>query len=115
LILSLPYACRSAPATNRPLSATKKMVKKMGLLTRLILLPPSIIDINHVNRLGWTALLEAVILGDGGPIYQKIVRLLVDHGADTELPDGDGVGPLAHANNRRYRKIAEILEAAKRP
>ena len=24
------------------------------------------IDIDHVNRLGWTALLEAVILGDGG-------------------------------------------------
>ena len=25
------------------------------------------IDVNHVNNLGWTCLLEIVILGDGGP------------------------------------------------
>ncbi|MGD9915071.1 MAG: ankyrin repeat domain-containing protein, partial [Rhizobiaceae bacterium] len=39
------------------------------------------IDIDHVNDLGWTALIEAVILGDGGPVYQEIVGLLVDAGA----------------------------------
>ena len=26
------------------------------------------IDVDHVNDLGWTALLEAVILGDGSPV-----------------------------------------------
>jgi ankyrin repeat protein len=35
------------------------------------------IDVNHVNNLGWTALLEAVILGDGGPAHTEIVRLLL--------------------------------------
>ena len=67
------------------------------------------IDINHVNRLGWTALLEAIILSDGGPKHQEIVRLLVAAGADVNLPDGDGVTPLAHAKQKGYRRIVEIL------
>ena len=40
------------------------------------------IDVNHVNDLGWTAMLEAVILGDGSRPYQQIVRILLDAGAD---------------------------------
>ena len=40
------------------------------------------IDVNHVNDLGWTALLEAVILGDGSERYQEIVRILLAAGAD---------------------------------
>ena len=31
------------------------------------LLEETDVDVDHVNNLGWTALLEAVILGDGGP------------------------------------------------
>ena len=30
------------------------------------------IDKDHVNKLGWTALLEAVILGDGGPVHTEM-------------------------------------------
>lgn len=58
------------------------------------------IDVNHVNNLGWTALLEAIILSNGGPRHQQIVHLLVDHGADIDLPDKDGLTPLAHARRR---------------
>ena len=32
------------------------------------------IDVNHVNDLGWTALLEAVILGDGSKPYRRSSR-----------------------------------------
>lgn len=39
------------------------------------------IDVDHVNRLGRTALLEAIILGDGGPRHREIVRLLIHAGA----------------------------------
>ncbi|MFK0235621.1 ankyrin repeat domain-containing protein [Streptomyces vinaceus] len=67
------------------------------------------IEVDHVNRLGWTALLEAVILGDGGPAHQEIVRLLLAAGADRELADGDGVTALAHAERRGYAGIAELL------
>jgi ankyrin repeat protein len=67
---------------------------------------------DHINRLGWTALLEAIILGDGGSTHTGIVKLLVEGGADVNIPDKDGVTPLTHAKRRGYTAIAEILEAA---
>lgn len=71
------------------------------------------VDVNHINNLNWTALLEAVILGDGSENYQRIVKLLLDHGADPELPDGNGVTPLQHARERGYQEIERIfMEAA---
>jgi len=71
------------------------------------------IDIDHVNNLGWTALLEAVILGDGGPVYQEIVGLLVDAGAKS-IPDRDGVTPLEHARRMGFAAIAERIAAGRR-
>ena len=76
------------------------------------LLDESDVDVDHVNNLGWTALLEAVILADGGPAHQAIVRMLLDAGADPELADGDGVTPLAHARSRGQDAVAAILVAA---
>jgi ankyrin repeat protein len=70
------------------------------------------VDVNHINKLGWTALLEAIVLSDGGGRHQQIVRLLVAHGADVRIPDGDGVTPLEHARRRGYQEIARILEGA---
>ncbi len=70
------------------------------------------VDVDHVNDLGWTALLEAVILGEGGPVHQQIVRLLLEAGADPLVADRDGVTPLEHARKLGYGRIAAILEAA---
>ncbi|WP_194544910.1 ankyrin repeat domain-containing protein [Paenibacillus sp. JZ16] len=67
------------------------------------------VDVNHINNLNWTALLEAVILGDGSEKYQRIVKLLLDHGADARIPDGNGVTPLQHARERGYLEIERIL------
>ena len=68
------------------------------------------IAVAHVNNLGWTALLEAIILGDGGPTHTETVRLLIQGGgADPNLPDGDGVTPLQHARESGYTEIEEIL------
>ena len=69
---------------------------------------------NHVNDLGWTALLEAVILSDGGPAQQEIVRILLDHGADPSIADNDGVTALRHAERRGYTEIAELLRSHSR-
>ena len=66
--------------------------------------------LNHVNNLGWTALIEAVILGDGGPRHQKTVAHLVKAGADRSIADRNGVTPLEHAKQRGYAEIIKLLE-----
>ncbi|MCT7354709.1 ankyrin repeat domain-containing protein, partial [Streptomyces sp. 15-116A] len=71
------------------------------------------IDVDHVNRLGWTALLEAVILGDGGRAHQEIVELLITAGATPDLPDGDGRTALEHAERRGFEEIAGLLRAVR--
>jgi ankyrin repeat protein len=68
--------------------------------------------LNHVNNLGWTALIEAIILGNGGTNHTVIVEMLVKAGADVSLADRDGRTPLALARGRGYAKIVRILEAA---
>lgn len=67
--------------------------------------------INHVNRLGWTALMEAVILGNGTLKYQEIVQLLKDHGADVSIPDHSGKTPLQHAESLGFTELARILKS----
>lgn len=68
--------------------------------------------LNHVNNLGWTALIEAVILGDGSPRYQRIVSALITAGADMSLADRSGNTPLALARQRGFKEIESILEKA---
>jgi hypothetical protein len=68
------------------------------------------IDRDHVNRLGWTALHEAVILGHGGPRHIATVRELVRGGVDVDIPDGDGVTALQHARERGFRAIVRALD-----
>lgn len=69
--------------------------------------------IDHVNRLGWTALMEAVVLGDGGARYIEIVQILVDAGCDTLISDKDGVFSLQHAKQLGYTEIVKILQIGK--
>lgn len=76
------------------------------------LLQHSNTDVNHVNNLDWTALLEAIILSDGGKKHQKIVQLLIDHGADVTISDKEGITPLNHAKEREYEEIEDILKKA---
>ena len=70
------------------------------------------IEVNHVNNLGWTALLEAVILGDGSKRYRQIVTILLDADADAGIADRQGVTALEHAERRGQREVARILRNA---
>lgn len=65
--------------------------------------------LDHVNNLTWTALIEAVILGDGGKNHIATVKALVEAGADISIGDRDDVTPLEHAENRGYKEIAKII------
>ncbi len=67
------------------------------------------INVNHINDLGWTALLEAVILGDGGARHQEVVRILLAAGADRTIADKNGVTALQHAENKGYTAMAALL------
>jgi uncharacterized protein len=68
--------------------------------------------LDHVNNLGWTALLESIVLGDGGPRHTATLRALVEAGANVNLADRNGRTPLALARSSGYREMAAILEKA---
>ena len=70
--------------------------------------------LDHVNNLGWTALLEAVILGDGGPRHIETVRVLLAGGADISIADRQGRTPLQHAEVRNYDEITGLIRKASR-
>ncbi|NUC16466.1 ankyrin repeat domain-containing protein [Bacillus mycoides] len=69
------------------------------------------IDVNHINNLGWTALMEAIVLSNGDEAQQQVIRLLIEHGADVNIPDNDGITPLQHARTHNFEEIEKILLA----
>jgi ankyrin repeat protein len=68
--------------------------------------------LDHVNNLHWTALIEAIVLGDGGPRHQRTLQLLLDAGADTTLTDRAGRTPLQLARASGYEAMVRALLAA---
>ena len=68
--------------------------------------------LDHVNNLGWTALIESIVLGDGGPAHVACLKALVDAGANVNIRDPSGTSPLGLARARGYTEMAAILEAA---
>jgi ankyrin repeat protein len=68
--------------------------------------------LDHVNNLGWTALIESIVLGDGGKRHTASLQALVKAGANVNLADRNGRTPLALAKSRGYAEMAKILEAA---
>jgi len=68
--------------------------------------------LDHVNNLKWTALIESIVLGDGGKNHTETLRALVEAGADINIPDGNGSTPLKLARGRGSREMVAILEKA---
>ncbi|MEX0499881.1 Ribulose-5-phosphate 4-epimerase and related epimerases and aldolases [Raoultella terrigena] len=70
------------------------------------------INVNHTNFVGWTPLLEAIVLNDGGSTQQAIVALLLEHGASPHMTDKYGRTPLELAREKGFSAIARLLTAA---
>ena len=68
--------------------------------------------LDHVNNLGWTAVIESIVLGDGGADHQATLRALIDAGANVNLADRGGQTPLALARSRNHREMIAMLEKA---
>ena len=68
--------------------------------------------LDHVNNLGWTALIESIVLGNGGPRHVETLRALVRAGANVNLADRNRETPLQLARSRGFKAMVEILEKA---
>jgi uncharacterized protein len=71
--------------------------------------------LDHVNNLGWTAVIESIVLGDGGARHTATLKLLVDAGANLNLADRSGATPVALARGRGYATMVTILQQAAKP
>jgi ankyrin repeat protein len=67
--------------------------------------------LDHVNNLKWTALHEAIVLGDGGARHTATLQALLDAGANPNLPDGKGQTALTLAKARGFTAMVQALEA----
>jgi ankyrin repeat protein len=70
--------------------------------------------LDHVNNLHWTAVIESIVLGDGGARHQATLKALLDGGASTALADRQGRTPLQLAEDRGYAAMVRLLQARPR-
>ena len=68
--------------------------------------------LDHVNNLHWTAMIESIVLGNGGARHQEVLRALIAAGASTKLTDRQGNTPLTLAKSRGYTDMVQMLEKA---
>lgn len=69
-------------------------------------------SLDHVNNLGWTAVIESIVLGDGGPRHVDTLKSLIQAGANLNIADRQGQTPLALAQARRYGSMVDTLKQA---
>lgn len=65
--------------------------------------------LDHVNNLHWTALIESIVLGNGGARHKATLKALVKAGASQALTDRQGNTPLQLARQRGYDAMAQML------
>jgi ankyrin repeat protein len=98
---------------SRPLSASVRRRRihhgHDGVVKQLIAVGA---PLDHVNNLHWTAVIECIVLGNGGPRHVETLRALVAAGASTQLTDRQGLTPLALARARGYGEMVKVLREA---
>lgn len=112
LKIALEIGCRASNITSRYDGTALIAAAHLGHDEVVRTLIRAGAPLDHVNNLGWTALIESIVLGDGGPRHTATLKALVEAGANVNLADRNGATPLALAKGRGYREMAAILEQA---
>ena len=68
--------------------------------------------LDHVNNLHWTAVIESIVLGDGGARHQATLKALIDAKANLQLADRSGRTPLTLARERGHAAMEQMLRQA---
>jgi ankyrin repeat protein len=66
--------------------------------------------LDHINNLHWTALMESVVLGDGGSDHVRTAGHLLEAGADKNITDRNGTTAYEHAVSRGYTEMMDLLK-----
>jgi ankyrin repeat protein len=112
LKVALDIGCRASNVTSRYDGTALIAAAHLGHDEVVRTLIRAGAPLDHVNNLGWTALIESIVLGDGGRRHTATLKALVDAGANVNLADRDGRTPLALAKSRGYREMVAILGKA---
>jgi len=112
LALSLELGCSAKNVTSRYDGTALIAAAHLGHVEVVRTLIRAGAPLDHVNNLGWTALIESIVLGNGGARHTATLKAIVDAGANVNLADRGGTTPLQLAKRRNYAEMAAILEMA---
>ncbi len=112
LRLALELGCSAKNVTSRYAGTALIAAAHLGHAEVVRTLIKAGAPLDHVNNLGWTALIESIVLGDGGARHTETLNALVAAGANVNLADRNGQTPLALARRRGYAEMVKILERA---
>jgi len=112
LRLALEGGCRPTNITSPYQGTALIAASHLGHVEVVRTLIAAKAPLDHVNNLGWTALIEAIVLADGGKRHTAVLKDLVDAGANVNLGDRSGDTPLALAKKRGFAEMVRILAGA---
>jgi ankyrin repeat protein len=112
LRLALELGCKATNVTSRYDGTALIAAAHLGHAEVVQVLIKAGAPLDHVNNLHWTALIESIVLGNGGAQHTRTLSHLVEAGANVNLADRAGATPLALARRRGYREMVAILEKA---
>jgi uncharacterized protein len=112
LKLSLDGGCKATNITSPYIGTALIAAAHLGHDEVVRMLIAAKAPLDHVNNLGWTALIESIVLGNGGKRHVASLDALVKAGANVNIADRNGATPLALARGRGYSEMVAILEKA---